>query len=146
MNPDTRLLILRIALTVTCLEFFGPAIRDTDASHLLRPEWVGHARLHLAWLLGFMVLSGIANLYFIWFRRPAHESLRISALWQTCNLGGFWIAIFLNPVYGGVISVPGVHTHILGFDENVFGFTVLSIVMLVAWTLIWSSRPAPRGA
>lgn len=146
MTPETRLLILRIALTITCLEFFGPAIRDIDTSHLLRPDWVGHARLHLAWLLGFMVLSGIANLYFVWIRRPVAESLRISALWQSCNLGGFWIAIFLNPVYEGTISVPGVHTHIFGFDENVFGFTILTLVMLVAWVLIATSRETSRAA
>jgi len=146
MTNETRLLLIRIALTITCLEFFGPAIRDTDASHLLRSEWVGHARVHLAWLLGFMVLSGLANLYLVWFGRPILERLRLSALWQCCNLGGFWIAYLTTPLYDGLISVPGVHTHILGFDENVFGFALLSIVMAFACTLLILSRDADAPA
>ena len=133
MNPESKQLALRIALTITALEFFGPAVRDTGASHLLHPDWVGHARIHLAWLLGFMVLSGLANLYFIWGRRPVMESLRLSALWQSCNLGGFWIAVFFDPFYDGEITVPGVHTHIFGYDENVFAFTVFTVIMGGVW-------------
>ena len=130
MTPENRRLLLRIVLTLTALEFFGPAIRDTDASHLLRDQWVGHARVHLAWLLGFMVTSGIVNLWLIWWRKPVVESLGLSALWQSCNLVGFWIAVIGSDHYGGAISVPGVHTHVFGIDENVFAFTILSIVML----------------
>jgi hypothetical protein len=140
MTPETRLLALRVALTLTALEFFGPMVRDTDASHVLHPEWVGHARVHLAWLLGFMLLSGIANLYFIWLRRPAFESLRLSALWQSCNLGGFWLAVLMNPFYDGAITVPGVHVEILGFDENVFVFSILSLIMLGVWGALLGSR------
>ena len=133
MTPERRTLALRIALTVTAMEFFGPAIRDAGASHALNPDWVGHARVHLVWLLGFMVLSGFVNLYFIWLRRPTLESLRISALWQTCNLGGFWVAVLLNPAYGGAITVPGIHVHVFGIDENVFAFSVLSVILAGAW-------------
>ena len=133
MTPETRQLVLRIALTITALEFFGPAVRDTGASHLLHPDWVGHARIHLAWLLGFMVLSGLVNLYFIWGRRPIVESLRLSALWQSCNLGGFWIAVAFDPMYEGEITVPGVHTHVFGYDENVFAFSVFTLIMFAVW-------------
>ena len=59
-------------------------------------------------------------------------SLWLSAAWQACNLGGFWIAYLLGPLYGGLISVPGIHTHILGFDENVFVFSILSLLLLGA--------------
>jgi hypothetical protein len=75
-----------------------------------------------------MVLSGLVNLYFIWFRRPILESLRLTALWQACNLGGFWIAVVLNPAYEGSLTMPGFHTHIFGIDENVFAFSVLSVI------------------
>jgi hypothetical protein len=133
MSHASRLLAVRIALTVTALEFFGPIARDFHPSHALNPDWVGHARVHLVWLLGFMGLSGLANLYLIWLRRPFDvRDLWLSAAWQGCNLGGFWIAYLLTPVYGGLITVPGIHTEILGFDENVFGFAVLSVVMLGA--------------
>jgi hypothetical protein len=133
MTPERRRLAIRIALTVTALEFFGPAVRDTDATHVLNPDWVGHARVHLAWLLGFMGLSGLANLYLIWFRRPVLESLRLSALWQACNLGGFWLAVAFNPTYEGAITVPGIHMHVFGIDENVFAFAVFTVILAGVW-------------
>ncbi len=133
MSHDSRLLAVKIALTVTALEFFGPILRDFHPSHALNPDWVGHARVHLVWLLGFMGLSGLANLYLIWLRRPFEvRNLWLSAAWQSCNLGGFWIAYLLLPTYGGLITVPGIHMEILGYDENVFVFSVLSLVMLGA--------------
>ena len=148
MSPEKHTLAVRIALTVTAMEFFGPAVRDAGASHALNPDWVGHARLHLVWLLGFMVLSGVVNLYLIWFRRPVLESLRLSALWQACNLGGFWVAVILQPAYGGSTLMPGIHTTIFGIDENVFAFSVLTVILSGAWlglrsaTLVSGARDA----
>jgi hypothetical protein len=128
---------VQILLTIVALEFFGPIVRDFSPSHALNPEWTGHARVHLVWLLGFMLLSGIANLYLVWWRRPFDlGNLRLSACWQCCNLGGFWIAYALVDVYGGLITVPGEHVHIFGWDENVFAFAVLSSVMVVAVALL----------
>ena len=130
MTADRRILVARIALTVTMLEFFGPMLRDYHASHAFNPDWVGHARVHLVWLLGFMFLSGLANLHLVWLRRPFEvRNLWLSVLWQSCNLGGFWIAYLLAPHYHGAITVPHIHTQILGVDENVFVFGVLSAVM-----------------
>ena len=133
----TPLIAARVLLTITALEFFGPILRDSGASHALNPDWVGHARVHLVWLLGFMFFSGLANLYLVWFRRPADvRDLWLSAAWQCCNLGGFWVAYALGPFYGGLITVPGIHTHVLGIDENVFVFLVLSAVMIAALALL----------
>ena len=123
----------KVLLTVTSFEFFGPILRDYSASHAFNPDWTGHARVHLVWLLGFMFLSGLANLYLIWFRRPRDvRNLRLSAGWQGCNLGGFWVAYVLAPSYQGAITVPGIHTHVFGVDENVFVFSVLSVILLIA--------------
>lgn len=131
MTRDQRILVVRIALTITALEFFGPLVRDYHPSHAFNPDWVGHARVHLVWLLGFMGLSGVMNVYLIWFRRPFElRNLWLSAAWQCCNLGGFWIAYLLEGHYHGAMTVPGVHVQILGIDENVLAFAVLSCVML----------------
>lgn len=137
MSRDTRILVVKIALTITAFEFFGPIVRDYHPSHALNPDWVGHARVHLVWLLGFMGLSGVANLYLVWLRRPFElRNLWLSAGWQSCNLGGFWIAYLLEDAYGGAITVPGLHTHVFGIDENVFAFAVLSLVMAGAVGLL----------
>jgi hypothetical protein len=123
----------RVLLTVSSFEFFGPILRDYSSSHAFNPTWTGHARVHLVWLLGFMFFSGLANLHLIWFRRPREVGdLWLSALWQGCNLGGFWVAYVLAPSYAGEITVPGIHTHVFGVDENVFVFGVLSVILLVA--------------
>ena len=143
--PDLTFWI-RILLTVVALEFFGPIARDYSASHAFNPSWVGHARVHLVWLLGFMLLSGIANVYLIWFRRPRDiANLRLSALWQSCNLGGFWIAYALAPSYEGAITVPGVHVHIFGYDENVLGFTVLTALLICACGMLVAQSRKPPG-
>jgi hypothetical protein len=137
MNESARLLAVRIALSITALEFFGPIVRDFAPSHALNPDWVGHARVHLVWLLGFMFFSGLVNFYLIWMRRPRSvRDLWLAAGWQSCNLGGFWVAYFLLPVYDGQITVPGIHMHILGYDENVFVFAVLSAIMVAVWGVL----------
>ena len=137
-EPRGALRPVRILLTVTSFEFFGPIFRDYSPSHAFNPSWTGHARVHLVWLLGFMFLSGLANLYLVWLRTPRDaRTLWLSVLWQGCNLGGFWVAYVLAPSYGGQITVPGIHTHILGFDENVFVFGVLSVILGATAVLLW---------
>jgi hypothetical protein len=141
MNPIRTAQLL---LTLTAFEFFGPIVRDYNATHALNPAWVGHARFHLIWLLGFMGMSGIANLYLVWVRRPFDvRNLWLSFAWQACNLGGFWIAVVLAPAYGGAVTVPETHVYIFGLDENVVVFTILSLLLLVAGAAL---RRAPLGA
>ena len=134
-----NLLIAQILLTLGVLEFFGPLLKDTGASHLMNTEWVGHARVHLAWLLGYMFFSGLVNLYFIWWRKPFHiNHLYLSCLWQGTHLIGFWAAILFVPVYEGAIVDHRYHTSIMGVDENIFVFSVLSIVLIIAY--VWIRR------
>ena len=130
----SNLLIGKILLTIGVFEFFGPIIKDTGASHLMNTEWVGHARVHLAWLLGYMFFSGLVNLYFIWVRKPFKVShLYLSCLWQATHLAGFWAAIIFVPHYHGQIADHRYHTEILGVDENIFVFSVLSVVLVAAY-------------
>ena len=133
MNLSKHYRTVQILLTLGCLEFFGPMVKDTGVSHLMNPEWVGHARIHLAWLLGFMFFSGLANLYVIWFRQPKiKDNLKVAALWQAMHLLGFWGAVALAPLYSGQLVDHRYHTFILGIEENAFVFGILSIILLVA--------------
>lgn len=131
----------QILLTLTALEFFGPILRDINATHALNPSWVGHARLHLIWLLGFMGLSGAVNLYLIWLRRPFEvRNLWLSAAWQVCNLGGFWLAVVLAPAYGGAVTMPETHLYIFGLDENVVAFAILSTLLAASCAALRRAR------
>jgi hypothetical protein len=128
-----RYFTVRILLTIVAFEFFGPSVRDFNATHAFNPEWVGHARFHLIWQLAFMAFSGVANLYLIWSRRPGDlRQLWLSVWWQGFNIGAFWVACLLVPVYGGAITLPDTHFYIFGIDENVVVFAVLSAVLLAA--------------
>ena len=129
-----NLLIAKILLTIGVFVFFGPLVKDTGESHLMNTEWVGHAKVHLAWLLGYMFFSGLANLYFIWFRKPFKIShLYLSVLWQATHLLGFWAAIIMVPSYSGTIADHRYHVEIFGIDENIFVFTILSVVLVIAY-------------
>ena len=125
--------IAQVLLTLGVLEFFGPILRDTSSTHLFNPSWVGHARFHLAWALVFMGLSGLCNLYLIWFRRPRSISnLYLSWVWQACNIFGFWGASLLEGTYGGSIVDPEFHFKVLGLNENVFAFVVLTTILVIS--------------
>ena len=135
-NKPRSLLVVRIMLTICAMEFFGPWVKDYSESHLFNPDWVGHARVHMMWLLGFFLFSGIANMYLIWFVRPLRQiHLYVSFAWLAANLLGFWVAIAMVPVYDGVIVVPEHHIMILGVEENIFVFSVLSAILLGAFGL-----------
>jgi hypothetical protein len=129
-----NLLIAKILLTIGTLEFFAPIFKDTGPSHLMNSEWVGHAKVHMAWLLGYMFFSGLANMYFIWIRKPFHiNHLYLSCLWQATHLAGFWAGIAFVPLYGGAIVDARYHTHVLGIDENIFAFMVFTAILLAAY-------------
>jgi len=81
-------------------------------------------------LVALMGLSGAVNLYLIWLRRPFEvRNLWLSAAWQACNLGGFWLAVVLAPAYGGAVTMPETHVYIFGLDENVVAFAILSALL-----------------
>lgn len=130
-SANKRFRIAQVLLTIGVFEFFGPIVRDTSTTHLLNATWVGHARFHLAWALVFMGLSGLVNLYLIWFRKPHRISnLYLSWVWQACNIFGFWGAAVLEQAYGGSIVDPEFHFSVLGLNENVFAFVVLTSILL----------------
>lgn len=125
--------VAQVLLTVAAMEFFGPIFRDFSPSHALNPDWVGHARVHLVWALGFMGFSGFANLWLIWLRKPFDVgNLRLSLLWQLCNMAGFWTSYIILPTYDGIMTMPDTHVHIMGYDENVVAFTGFSLILIAA--------------
>lgn len=137
--PETieGLTIVKVLLTIVAFEFFGPLKRDSDETHLFNPEWVGHARFHLVWQLGMMLFGGVVTMLLIWLPdplRPIHLYLASALL--ASNLFGFWAAVVLVKWYKGIIWVSRIHIKILGFDENVFVFSVLSLIFVGALAVL----------
>ena len=136
-DRDKTFRTVRILLTITAFECFGPIFRDFNASHAWNPDWDPHARFHLVWQLATMGLSGLATLYLLWFRRPLEvRNLWLSAGWQATILAGFWTSCLLTSVYGGRITMPNIHMYIFGIDENVVVFSVLSSLLAAAVALL----------
>lgn len=146
MLPDRRLRRARAVLTVIAVVlFFGPLLRDSNASHLTNPDWPGHARLHFMWAISFMFCSGLANLYYLWLRPLELGAIRLCCVWQaTSLLGGFWAAVALADVYGGTIRDPEHHATLLGINENVLVFGALA-VLLIGVALYVRPRVAPES-
>lgn len=139
---------VQILLTLMVFEYFGPALRDANASHASNPAWAGHAKFHMVWFIAMMVALGGVNLYLIWGRKPVQfRDLALSAAFQGCTLIGFWTACVLVDVYGGLIFVPGIHLRVFGLDENVFTFILLTATWIVAVAMLVRRRrsmePAP---
>lgn len=63
------------------------------------------------------------------------SNLYLSCLWQATHLAGFWVVILFVPVYKGAIVDHRYHTSILGIDENIFVFLVLTIVLCLV--ILW---------
>lgn len=144
METTKKLKIVKILLTLTAIEFFGPALRDIDVSHLQNPEWPGHARVHMMWLISYMVTSGIANIYLVWFRKPFElRNLYLSFGWQTCNLMAFWSAVIFSPLYKGAVIDGKYHVEIMGINENILAFTLLSSLTAISFAY-FHFHVAPR--
>ncbi len=136
-NRDKAYRAVQILLTITAFEFFGPIVRDFNASHAWNPDWDPHARFHLVWQLATMGMSGVANVWLIWFRRPFDVSnLWLSVFWQITTIGGFWVSCLLMPVYAGRVTMPNVHMYIFGIDENIVVFTILGAFLIGAIALL----------
>ena len=140
-SRDKAFRSVQILLTITAFEFFGPIFRDFNASHAWNPDWDPHARFHLVWQLATMGMSGIANVWLIWFRKPLDvANLWLSAVWQITTIGGFWLSLAIAPVYGGRVTMPNIHMYIFGIDENVVVFTILGTFLIAAIALL-ARRP-----
>ena len=143
MTSDRRLRVARVLLSVVAaVLFFGPLLRDSNASHLTNPTWPGHARLHFMWAISFMFCSGLANLYYLWARPLELAVLRLCWVWQATSLfGGFWTAVALVDVYGGTIRDPEHHATLLGVNENVLVFGSLAVLLAGVGAALLRGRP-----
>ena len=96
-----------------------PVLADLNESHLLKPDWMPHAKFHLAWLLATGSCLAIYALYLIWRKAQVIEA----AIIGLCVMSGFWIAAFTKSLYGGLFVDPNLEApSILGLHPNVFAF------------------------
>ncbi len=125
-----KIRISQILLTLGAFEFFGPILRDTNSSHLLNPEWVGHARFHLMWCIALWGSLGIYSLILIWRKTTADTGNLYTVIYlQFLNALAFWTSTLLSDFFGGDIFDAKIHTSIGAINENILVFTLLSLFL-----------------
>ena len=119
-----------------------PVIVDLNESHLLNPEWMAHAKLHLAWLLATNSCLTVYSLYLIWRRSQVLEA----AIIGLCVMSGFWIAASTKALYGGLFVDPNHEApFILGLHPNVFSFIFVTGFLVVGLFVEYFLRRTERN-
>ena len=137
VDTQRLLQISKTLLTLGALEFFGPILRDTNSSHLLNPEWAGHARFHLMWNLMLWLCLGIFCLYLIWWRRPfTLSNLYLALILQGFNVVAFWGAVALGPLYAAQVFDTKIHIGFLNVNENIIAFIFFSLLWIASFLLL----------
>ena len=128
----------KILMTVATLSYgLLPLFMDISHTHVLNPDWTGHARLHNVWLIGITAGLGLWSLWLIWgVKDNPLASIRQACLNGVIVLGAFLLAVFTSPLYGGSIVVPvdgQVPTE--GVYGNVIAFSISLLLMIIGWFL-----------
>jgi hypothetical protein len=133
---ERRIVIARILVTIPALFIaVGPPIADLNETHVLNPEWIGHARLHTVWLLSTNSLVAVLALALLW-RLPL-DSPRDSVLAGAALVGsvllGFFVAAATQSAYGGSLTDPnGIAVTAGPIDANLAAFSLLSCLVVAA--------------
>lgn len=138
-----RLWVAKVLLTVAAIQYgVLPVIADLSDSHLFHPDWTPHARFHLVWLLALGAALAAYVVFSVWVlaaRQP--EVLRHVSLLGLFVLGGFFVAVASQTTFGGALSDLETPPSIIGFDANVFAFTVAIVLQLNGTLLVWLGKP-----
>ncbi len=121
------LFMLPVGVLVPILEI-GP-------THVLNPNWPGHARLHEVWqLLANAMLAALA----IWLA-ASRDQLRVASLIGLAINGSFLAAVLLSPAYGGTMR------HGDGTELAVGGINLAVVVMAAGTTGLLALLLNSRG-
>lgn len=132
---------LRIILTL-CLLPFGllTPILEIGPTHVVNPDWPGHARLHEVWQLG--ANSGIALLC-LWLAWGARR-IRLAAAIALIVTGSFLGALLLAPAYGGTMRHSDGTELTIGGVNSAVAVMVLATIGLIY--VLWASQRSDHRA
>lgn len=137
LNSLTRILLTIITFMLTV----GPAKADFNATHATNPLWPGHARFHVVWQVVGNSSIMIVMLCLLWMPIVQYDlQLKLVSLIVAIILGSFYVTLACMKVFDGSLADPnGIKPFIFKLpgrtvkvDTNLFGFTLISIVLAVA--------------
>lgn len=133
----------RILITISTVVYgLIPLLVDLTETHAFHPDWTGHARFHMVWLLATDSTLALLALYLMWFSK-AEASARIilAGLLGLCVFGGFYISALTADLYGGaLVDEHGGVPEILGMDANLLIFTPFAALVIIGLWFAVKSR------
>ena len=136
-------LTARLLLTAgTVMYSLVPLVVDLTETHVFHPDWPGHARFHMVWLLGMLLGIGLASLHFIWRRSDEGAiSIRLGGVLGLISLGAFFVSAATAGLYGGTLNDAGGVPDLDGLNANVLAFSVA--LALLATGLLLARKADP---
>ncbi|MEM6581066.1 MAG: DUF6640 family protein [Pseudomonadota bacterium] len=143
-NTVARLILTLIAIAL-CI---GPAKADFNSTHATNPLWPGHARFHVVWQVITNSSNSIVLLALLWIPFTQYDlQLKLAVVFVAIILGSFYVTLACMKLFEGSLADPnGIKPFKFSFpgrtvlvDTNLFGFSVLSILLVVAATNIVGS-------
>jgi len=140
-NLLTRILLTLLAVML-CI---GPAKADFNSTHATNPNWPGHARFHVVWQVITNSSNMIVLLFLIWVPIVQYDlQFKLVVFLIAIVLGSFYATLACMKIFEGSLSDPnGIKPFVFKLpgrtvtvDTNLFGFTILSLVLAVAASAI----------
>lgn len=127
----------RVLMTIATLMYgLIPLLVDLNQTHVFHPEWTGHARMHMVWLLGTNSTLAVVALYFLWlYKENSSFGITLTGILGSCVFGGFMLSAATSSLYGGALSDQGGVPPIFGLDANIVGFSAGLLMLLMGWFL-----------
>lgn len=119
------------------------AIDVIDPYHLLNPQWPGHARFHLLWLICGGALGALTSIYLFWTATPKNPvRLQMGALLGAVHLGGFFLAALLKGAAGAEFDADG--RLLFGFlPPNMLHLGTSAALLFTGYKLCQTQEAAP---
>ena len=105
-----------------------PPIIDFSTSHVLNPNWIGHARFHMVWLLILKMFLSFFSMILIIKKIPNEVlGLRIGGLISLSVYLAFFISTLSMNLYGGTLRDNNGIPPVFGIDTNVLVLSLIHI-------------------
>jgi hypothetical protein len=127
---------LMMTLALAIFTFIPPIADLATDTHVFHPDWSPHSRLHTVWLLGVTSSMGLLALSLLWASKAESRfNENLAGAIGACVYGSFFLSVITAALYGGSVTdhTGGITQNIMGFNLNVFTFSVAFATLLLGW-------------
>ncbi|MCB0375379.1 MAG: hypothetical protein KDD04_05620 [Sinomicrobium sp.] len=118
-----------------------PPLVDISSTHVFHPDWPGHARFHMMWLLVTTALLSFFALYCLLRGYPDKIiGARIASIISIGVYSGFFVSFFTMNLFGGTLQDQNGVESIMGINANLFVFIPLFIMLCAGAVFAFSSN------